>query len=329
MSAHAQQASFTFFSQVGDKFWLIIDGKKINDKPSYRVEFNTSEKGGYSGNILFENRELNNINFDFQTHTPEGDISKRSYAIEKNQAGKCTLVPKYTEYFVIEKPSVKDMKNWEDYKLGEKIKDIDFTNIGIGLLAQADGLKTRKGVETIEIWDFERCASRMVCVTDDGLKINNQTDCYPDYLFAYYHLPTIDFEKDYQIEFKGKITRWNSNSGYFNFMFFSDATTSAYNSLTNETWLNNNTVNIGKRQMTNNSQTYPSNNVSAPLPSNIDPKGMHTYTIRKFGKKIYLFIDHEFLLSKEIENYGSDFGIVSYADAALITVTNFSIYLIE
>jgi len=86
--ANAQSGYLSFYSQDGDKFWVIIDGKKINKDPQYNVEKFPVEMKWGKAKIIFEDPKLGTIDKTYQVIDVDGNSCYVKYMIRKNKKGK-------------------------------------------------------------------------------------------------------------------------------------------------------------------------------------------------------------------------------------------------
>ncbi|NSW45442.1 MAG: DUF4476 domain-containing protein [Bacteroidales bacterium] len=86
--ANAQSGYLSFYSQDGDKFWVVIDGKKINKEPQYNVEKFPVEMKWGKAKIIFEDPKLGTIDHKFQVVDVNGNSCYVKYMIRKNNKGK-------------------------------------------------------------------------------------------------------------------------------------------------------------------------------------------------------------------------------------------------
>lgn len=63
----AQERIATFFAQDGDKFWIIMDGIKQNEKPSANVKVIGLTNDYYRVKVIFENEQLKSIDQNMGT----------------------------------------------------------------------------------------------------------------------------------------------------------------------------------------------------------------------------------------------------------------------
>ncbi len=63
----AQSSQLTFVSKEGEKFWVVIDGVKVNSEPAFKVDARVGQAGfgaiknSYVINIIFENENFKDI----------------------------------------------------------------------------------------------------------------------------------------------------------------------------------------------------------------------------------------------------------------------------
>lgn len=84
----AQKSTLTIFAENGEKFWLVIDGQKINQDAQYRVE-NIELKTDYPRlKIIFQNSDINPLDKSIHTRDADGNYGSVTYNIKKNKKGK-------------------------------------------------------------------------------------------------------------------------------------------------------------------------------------------------------------------------------------------------
>lgn len=81
---NAQSGYLSFYSQNGEKFWVIIDGKKINKEPQYNVEKFPVEMKWGKAKIIFEDPKLGTIDKTYQVVDVDGNSCYVKYMIRKN-----------------------------------------------------------------------------------------------------------------------------------------------------------------------------------------------------------------------------------------------------
>lgn len=86
--SHAQSGYLSFYSQDGDKFWVVIDGKKINKEPQYNVEKFPVEMKWGKAKIIFEDTKKGTIDKTYQVVDVDGNSCYVKYMIRKNKKGK-------------------------------------------------------------------------------------------------------------------------------------------------------------------------------------------------------------------------------------------------
>lgn len=82
---NAQSGYLSFYSQDGNKFWVIIDGKKINKEPQYHVEKFPVEMKWGKAKIIFEDSKLGTIDKTYQVVDVDGNSCYVKYMIRKNE----------------------------------------------------------------------------------------------------------------------------------------------------------------------------------------------------------------------------------------------------
>jgi hypothetical protein len=93
ISAKAQTSSVVVFSQDGEKFWLIINGIRQNDKPETNVRVNGLESPNYRMKVIFTDEKIPAIDQNLYTRGGENFDKPMdlSYVIRKNNKGKYVL----------------------------------------------------------------------------------------------------------------------------------------------------------------------------------------------------------------------------------------------
>ena len=87
IAVQAQTASVTFFAKEGEKFWVIIDGAKMNPKPDTRVKINNlsaAQSKRYHVKILFDDSKLGSFDDNFYLAGVDGPMDL-VYEIRKNK----------------------------------------------------------------------------------------------------------------------------------------------------------------------------------------------------------------------------------------------------
>lgn len=83
----SQTNKFTFFTSEGEKFYVILDGKKQNDSPDTQVILTNIEKGDHTVKIIFQDENIKSIDFDLRTENAMGVFANRTFAIGKAKKG--------------------------------------------------------------------------------------------------------------------------------------------------------------------------------------------------------------------------------------------------
>jgi len=87
-SLTAQKPLATFFSEDGYKFWVIMDGKKMNNEPNFRVENIEMDNDWAKVKIIFENPDLKPVEKVIQGVDVDGNISAVTWVIKETGKGK-------------------------------------------------------------------------------------------------------------------------------------------------------------------------------------------------------------------------------------------------
>ena len=88
LSIVAQKPLATFFSEDGHKFWVVMDGKKMNAEPNFRVENIEMDNEWAKVKIIFENADLNPVEKVIQGVDVDGKISSVTWVIKETGKGK-------------------------------------------------------------------------------------------------------------------------------------------------------------------------------------------------------------------------------------------------
>jgi hypothetical protein len=91
VSAQSPSASVTFFSQDGQKFWVIMDGIKQNDKPDANVKVTGLTNSNYRAKIIFVDNTIPSIDKNIQTVDVEDKYFDATYNIQKDKKGKMVV----------------------------------------------------------------------------------------------------------------------------------------------------------------------------------------------------------------------------------------------
>lgn len=86
-AAFAQKSSLSFFTQEGEKFYVILNGTRQNDKPMSNVKLTDLELPNYKAKIIFENPALGSIDKNLYTRDADGNYSETVYNIRKDKKG--------------------------------------------------------------------------------------------------------------------------------------------------------------------------------------------------------------------------------------------------
>ncbi len=78
------QGMLSFFTKEGEKFWVIVDGKKINQEASYLVENIPVNMKWGKVKIIFEDPKLGSVDKTYQVVDVDGNWCHVKYMIRKN-----------------------------------------------------------------------------------------------------------------------------------------------------------------------------------------------------------------------------------------------------
>ncbi|MEO6669052.1 MAG: DUF4476 domain-containing protein [Ferruginibacter sp.] len=85
--------NLTVFSEDGDKFYLVLNGEKQNDKPQTNIRVEELPQPYYSAKIIFVDSALATITKNIQIADPDNKMMDVTYRIRKDKAGKVKLNP--------------------------------------------------------------------------------------------------------------------------------------------------------------------------------------------------------------------------------------------
>lgn len=88
---YAQNASLTFFSQEGERFYVILNGIRQNDKPSANVKVTDLGLPNYKAKIIFEDPSANSIDRNLFVQDADGKFADLVYNIRKDKKGVYTM----------------------------------------------------------------------------------------------------------------------------------------------------------------------------------------------------------------------------------------------
>ncbi len=93
LNLNAQKPTATFFSENGQKFWIVMDGKRMNPEAQYRVENIPMENDWAKVKIIFEDASIPPIEKTIQCVDADGNKSSVTWAIKQNGKGKWQVKP--------------------------------------------------------------------------------------------------------------------------------------------------------------------------------------------------------------------------------------------
>ncbi|NJM94203.1 MAG: DUF4476 domain-containing protein [Cytophagales bacterium] len=109
------QCKLTVYSADGDKFWLVVQGQRINNEPLYNVELGDIMHEGLRVKVLFENQELAPADGNLLVASDDCNPCHVHYAIKKQKKGGHKISP--ANYIPISGKRVRTM--WDEGQPGE------------------------------------------------------------------------------------------------------------------------------------------------------------------------------------------------------------------
>jgi hypothetical protein len=88
LTSFAQQATATFFSENGEKFWIVMNGQKQNIAAQTNVKLTALTEPYYKIKVIFEDETLGAVDEDIRTTGLENEPEDVTYVIKKNNKGK-------------------------------------------------------------------------------------------------------------------------------------------------------------------------------------------------------------------------------------------------
>ncbi len=79
------QSNLEFYTETGEKFYVVVNGIKQNDEPQYNVQVNNLIKTDYNFIIIFEDTTIANIIQTIRVKDKDGRYLEASYVIKKNK----------------------------------------------------------------------------------------------------------------------------------------------------------------------------------------------------------------------------------------------------
>lgn len=77
------QSKITIYHETGERFWVVIDGKKVNERPSERVDIENIETTFIKVLVIFENEKIKNLDRTIATRDPDGRYTYSKYIIRQ------------------------------------------------------------------------------------------------------------------------------------------------------------------------------------------------------------------------------------------------------
>jgi hypothetical protein len=83
----AQGSSVTFFSQNGERFYVILDGVRQNDLPGTNIKVTDLDRPNYRVTIIFDDANINNINKNVFVQDMDGNMTNSVYNVRRDKKG--------------------------------------------------------------------------------------------------------------------------------------------------------------------------------------------------------------------------------------------------
>lgn len=90
-NSFSQGSQITIFHQEGERFWVIIDGVRQNEKPLASVFLDNIRPEFLRVKIIFENEKIPDINQSIATRDTEKNITHAKYIIRQRKNNKTTM----------------------------------------------------------------------------------------------------------------------------------------------------------------------------------------------------------------------------------------------
>jgi hypothetical protein len=85
--------NLTVFSEDGDRFYLVLNGEKQNDKPQTNIRVEELPQPYYSAKIIFADSSLATISKNLQLSDADNKMMDVTYRVRKDKSGKVKLNP--------------------------------------------------------------------------------------------------------------------------------------------------------------------------------------------------------------------------------------------
>ncbi|KAA9340669.1 DUF4476 domain-containing protein [Adhaeribacter soli] len=82
----------TVFAKDGDKFWLILNGEKQNEKPAANVKIGNLTSGDYKIKVIFENSKIPSLDDRMYARDYDNNALNVVYEIKKNKKGNAMVM---------------------------------------------------------------------------------------------------------------------------------------------------------------------------------------------------------------------------------------------
>lgn len=87
----AQSSKISVFSEDGEKFWVVINGIRQNDKPQTNVKVEGLDQPNYKVKVIFEDEKIKAVDKSIMTHDVDDKPSYCTYALRKNKKGEMLM----------------------------------------------------------------------------------------------------------------------------------------------------------------------------------------------------------------------------------------------
>jgi len=167
----AQSSKISVFSEDGEKFWVVINGIRQNDKPQTNVKVEGLDQPNYKVKVIFEDDKIKAVDKSVMTRDVDDKPTYCTYSLRKNKKGEMLL--KMNSYQPLEEDN--NMKKPEDqavvtYRTDEKVSN----EVSAGGANVKVGIRVEEGEHT----DFQPEGMSTEIKTSgnsDGANISIQT----------------------------------------------------------------------------------------------------------------------------------------------------------
>jgi hypothetical protein len=150
------QGLLAFFSENGEKFWVIIDGRKINQEPKYLVDSIPFNMKWGKAKIIFEDPKLPSFDKTFQVVDVDENFCYVKYMIYKTKKGKynakeSSFSPLTTS--TINKPATQSVQpsQMQNNQVNVSIPDVNNPSQNVNMSYQVTTTVNEQGNQTIQL----------------------------------------------------------------------------------------------------------------------------------------------------------------------------------